>query len=183
MLHLRLKNPVSARLSHHMPFPFLSPDFPLKPCIHKLTERRFQIMSLPQRDGSYVASIVQAPEIVVYEKSRKAAENKAAQKFLDTADPHAYRSHPLAKTKAVTVDMEFDEESGVFVTYVKELHGISTYGTTELAALDATAEMIRGYLASMEGNRKKVPLTAVKLTALKRVLGSRQNVQCAGAKR
>jgi predicted RNase H-like HicB family nuclease len=172
MLHLRLKNPVSARLPHHRPFPSLSPDFPLKPRIHKLTERRFQIMSLPQRDGSYVASIVESPEIVVYEKSRKAAENKAAKRFLDTADPYAYRSHPLAKTKAVTVDMEFDEESGVVVTFVKELHGISTDGTTELDALNATAEMIRGYLASMEANRKKIPLAAAKLTALKRVLGS-----------
>jgi len=129
-------------------------------------------MSLPQRDGSFVASIVEAPEIVVYEKSRRAAENKAAKKFLDTADPCAYRFHPLAKTKAVTVDMEFDEESGAFVTYVKELHGISTYGKTELDALNATAEMIRGYLASMAANHKAVPLAAAKLTALKRVVGS-----------
>jgi len=172
MLHLRLKNPVSARVAHHRSSPFLSPDFPLKPRIHKLTERRFQIMSLPQRDGSYVASILEAPEIVVYEKSRKAAENEAAKRFLGTADPYAYRSHPLAKTKAVTVDMEFDEESGVFVTYVKELHGISTYGATELDALNATAEMIRGYLSSMGGNHKQVPLAAAKLTALKRVVGS-----------
>jgi predicted RNase H-like HicB family nuclease len=125
-------------------------------------------MSLPQRDGSFVASIVQAPEIVVYEKSRKAAENKAAKRFLDTAYPYTYRSHPLAKT----VDMEFDEESGVFVTFVKELHGMSTYGTTELDALNATAEMIRGYLSSMESNHKKVPLGGAKLTALKRVIGS-----------
>jgi len=129
-------------------------------------------MSLPQRDGSYVASIVEAPEIVVYEKSRKAAEDKAAKRFLDTADPCAYKSHPLAKTKAVTVDMEFDEEAGVFVTFVKDLHGMSTYGSTELDALNATAEMIRGYVASMEANHKKVPLSAGKLRALKRILGS-----------
>jgi len=129
-------------------------------------------MSLPQRDGSYVASILEAPEIVVYEKSRKAAENEAAKKFLGTADPHAYRSHPLAKTRAVTVEMEFDEEAGVFVTSVKALHGMSTYGKTELDALKATAEMIRGYLCSMKDNGKKTPLAASKLTALKRVLGS-----------
>ncbi len=172
MLHLRLKNPVSARLSHHRPFPLLSPDFPLKPRVHKLTERRFQILSLPQRDGSYVASIVEAPEIVVYEKSRKAAENEAAKRFLDTADPYAYRSHPLAKTKAVTVDMEFDEKAGVFVTYVKELHRMSTYGKSELDALNATAEMIRGYLSSMEASGKKIPLASAKLSALKRAVRS-----------
>lgn len=173
MLHLRLKTPVSARLSHHRPFPFLSPDFPLKPRVHKLTERRFQIMSLPQRDGSYVASILEAPEIVVYEKSRKAAENKAAKRFLDITDPCAYRSHPLVKTKAITVDMEFDEQTGNFVTYVKELHGMSTFGKTELDALNSTAEMIRGYLRSMEAQDKKVPLAAAKLTALKRITGLR----------
>ena len=130
-------------------------------------------MSLPQRDGSYVASIVEAPDIVVYEKSRKAAENEAAKRFLGTADPYAYRSHPLAKTKAVTVDMEFDEEADVFVTFVKELHGISTFGKTELDALKATAEMIRGYLRSMEANGKKIPLTATRLRTLKRIVNSR----------
>jgi predicted RNase H-like HicB family nuclease len=173
MLHLRLKNPVSDRLSHHRPFPFLSPDFPLKPRVHKLTERRFQILSLPQRDGSYVASIVEAPDIVVYEKSRRAAENEAAKRFLGTPDPYAYRSHPLAKTEAVTVDMEFDEEADVFVTYVKELHEMSTFGKTELDALNATAEMIRGYLTSMEANWKRIPLTATRLRALKRIVNSR----------
>ncbi len=129
-------------------------------------------MSLPQRDGSYVASIVEAPEIVVYEKSRKAAENKAANKYL-RADPHAYRLHPLVKTKAITVDMEYDDQTGMFVTYVKELHGMSTFGKTELDALKSTAEMIRGYLRSMQAHGKKVPLSAAKLTALKRVVGSR----------
>lgn len=171
MLHLRLKNPVPARLPHHRPFRHLSPDFPLKRRIHKRTERQFQVMSLPQQDGSYVASVVEAPEIIVYQKSRKAAEDEAAQRFLRTADPHAYRSHPLAKTKSVTVDMEFDEDARVFVTFVKELHGMSTYGPNEMTALDSTAEMIRGYLRSMESHRKKIPLGAAKLAALKRVVG------------
>ena len=91
---------------------------------------------------------------MVYEKSRKAAENKAAQEFLNTADPRL-PIPTLAKTKAVTVDMEFDEESGVLSLTLRKLHGISTYGTTELDALNSTAEMIRGYLASMKANHKK----------------------------
>ena len=128
-------------------------------------------MSLPQQDGSYVASVLEAPDIVVYQKSRKAAENEAAKRFLRTPDPYAYRSHPLAKTKAVTVDMEFDEQTGQFVTFVKELHGMSTFGKTELDALNHTTEMIRGYLRSMEVHGKKIPLAAAKLTALKQIAG------------
>jgi predicted RNase H-like HicB family nuclease len=80
-------------------------------------------------------------------------------------------SHPLATTKAVTVDMEFDEDSDSFVTYVKELHGISTYGETELEALDNTAEMIRGYIKSMKANGKRIPLSAARLKTLEPIVG------------
>src|SRR5580693_5987773 len=100
MLHLRLKTPVLAEL---IP--------PLKPRIESNTQRRFQIISLPQKDGSFVASVVEAPEILVYDRSRKAAEDKATKKFLSTPDPYAYRSHPLVKTKAVTIEMEYDEDA------------------------------------------------------------------------
>ena len=85
----------------------------------------------------------------------------------------AYRNHPLARTRAVTVDMEFDTETTSFVTYVQELHRMSTFGDTEAEALDNTAEMIRGYIKSMEASRKKIPLASAKLAALKRVVGIR----------
>ena len=168
MVRLRLKNPVPEALAHHAPFPHLHPEFPLKTRIEPRTERRFQIVSLPQKDGSFVASIVEAPQILVYDRSRRAAEVKAAKTFLKTPDPS---SHPLATTKSVTVDMEFDDDSGTFLTFVKELHGMSTYGETEAAALNNTAEMIRGYIKSMEANRKKIPLPAASLAALKRAVG------------
>jgi predicted RNase H-like HicB family nuclease len=173
MLRLRLKNAVPKRLAHHKPFPFLTPDYPLKPRIHRRTKRQFRIVSLPQKDGSFVASVVEAPEIVVYDKSRKAAEARASKRFLRKPDLHAYRAHPLATTEAVTVDMEHDEQSGSFVTYVKELHGMSTFGETELEALNSTAEMIRGYIKSMEANRKKIPLARNKLADLKHLVGIR----------
>jgi len=67
--------------------------------------------------------------------------------------------------------MEYDEDAGSFVTYVKELHRMSTYGETESAALGNTAEMIRGYIKSMEANRKRIPLASSKLAELKRVAG------------
>src|ERR1017187_4389870 len=173
MLRLRLPNPMPLRLAHHYPFSHQAPDSPWKPRIHVPTNRRFHVVSLPQKDGSYVASVVEAPSILVYDESRKSAEEKASKRFLRKPDPHAYMAHPLAATKAVTIDMEFDEQSDSFVTYVKELHGMSTYGETELEALDNTAEMMRGYFKSMEANRKKIPPSAARLATLKQLVGIR----------
>lgn len=48
--------------------------------------------------------------------------------------------------------MEYDSDAEAFVTYVKELHGMSTYGATATKALDSTAEMIRGNIQSTESN-------------------------------
>jgi predicted RNase H-like HicB family nuclease len=79
----------------------------------------------------------------------------------------------LATTKAVEVKMDYDEDSKAFVTYVKELRGMSTFGDTESSALDNTAEMIRGYIKSMEANGKKIPLSALRLAELKRAVGLR----------
>jgi predicted RNase H-like HicB family nuclease len=67
--------------------------------------------------------------------------------------------------------MEYDKETESFVTYVKELHGISTFGDTELEALDNTSEMIRGYIKSTEANHKKISLVASKLDQLKHLVG------------
>jgi predicted RNase H-like HicB family nuclease len=166
-----LTNPVPESLAHHHPFSQLHPEFPLKPKIEPKTGRQFQVISLPQKDGSFVASVVEAPTIRVYNRSRKVAEEKASQKFLKTPDPYAYKRHPLAITKAVTIDMEYDEDAAAFVTYVKELHRMSSFGETESAALDNTAEMIRGYIRSMEANQKRIPLSAAKLSELKRLVG------------
>jgi predicted RNase H-like HicB family nuclease len=148
-------------------------EYPLKPRVHGPTGREFQVVCLPQKDGSFVASVVEAPKIIVYDKSRRRAEEKASKKFLRTPDPYAYENHPLATTKIITIDMEFDEESDAFVTFVKELHGISTFGKTELEALDNTTEMIRGYLKSMEATGKKIRLSSPKLAELKRLVGIR----------
>lgn len=69
--------------------------------------------------------------------------------------------------------MEFDPDAKAFVTYVKELHRISTFGDTESAALANTVEMIRGYIRSMTANGKKIPLAPSKLGELKRLVGLR----------
>ena len=81
-----------------------------------------------------------------------------------------YRAHPLARTSAVTIEMEHDEKTESFVTYVKELHRMSTVGDTACDALDKTAEMIRGYIASMEDRGMKIPLAKGKLAELKELV-------------
>jgi predicted RNase H-like HicB family nuclease len=73
----------------------------------------------------------------------------------------------------VTIEMEYDADAREFVTYVKELHRMSSFGKTESDALDSTAEMIRGYIESMEANHKRIPLAAAKLVELKRIVGMR----------
>jgi predicted RNase H-like HicB family nuclease len=170
MVRLHLTNPVPAHLAHHQPFPQLRPEYPLKPRVETKTGRRFQVISLPQKDGSFVASVLEAPAIRVYNRSRKAAEEKASQKFLKTPDLCSFERHPLALSKDLTIDMEYDPDAGAFVTYVKELHRMSSFGETETAALDNTVEMIRGYIKSMEANRNKIPLAASKLANLKRLV-------------
>src|ERR1035437_482926 len=171
MLRLRLMNPVPDSLAHHLPFPQLHPESPLKPRIEPETGREFQVISLPQKDGSFVASVLEAPAIRIYNRSRKVAEEKASQKFLKTPDPYAYKRHPLAISKAVTIDMEYDGDAAAFVTYVKELHRMSSFGETESAALDNTVEMIRVYMGAMGAKQKNPPPPPQKLKKLNRRCG------------
>src|SRR5713226_6832274 len=101
MLRMQLMSGLPKRLAHHEALPFTADDYPLKPRIQLPSKRRYDIISLPQKDGSFVASILQAPHIIVYRKSRKAAEENAASRYVRMPDPHAYRAHPLARTKAI----------------------------------------------------------------------------------
>jgi predicted RNase H-like HicB family nuclease len=78
-----------------------------------------------------------------------------------------YRAHPLATTDVVTIEMERDEATKSFVTFVQELHGMSTFGDTEFDALERTVEMIRGYLESMEERGMPIPLAKAKLVELR----------------
>lgn len=82
-----------------------------------------------------------------------------------------YRAHPLATTKVVTIEMERDADTDSFVTFVKELHGMSTFGDTEFEALEVTSEMIRGYIESMEQRGMKIPVALADLMELKRIVG------------
>jgi predicted RNase H-like HicB family nuclease len=88
--------------------------------------------------------------------------------------PSDWRPHPFLTRELVTVKLEYDAATESFVTYVKELHGISTFSDTRFAALEMTREMIRGYIESMEDRGMAIPLPSSKLVRLKEVVGTSQ---------
>ena len=79
--------------------------------------------------------------------------------------------HPLAHLEGVTVRMEWDAESGAWVTYVPELNGISTFGETQEQALESTRDMILAYLASVEDLQLAVPLGRDEVRKIRTFLG------------
>jgi predicted RNase H-like HicB family nuclease len=79
--------------------------------------------------------------------------------------------HPLAHLKGVTVQMEWDAESGAWVTYVPELNGISTFGETQEQALESTRDMILAYLQSAEELQLPIPLGRDEVRKIRAFLG------------
>jgi predicted RNase H-like HicB family nuclease len=79
--------------------------------------------------------------------------------------------HPLAHLEGVTVHMEWDAESGAWVTYVPELNGISTFGETQEEALENTRDMVVAYLQSAEDLRLPIPLSADEIRKIRASLG------------
>ena len=79
--------------------------------------------------------------------------------------------HPLAHLEGVTVRMEWDAESGAWVTYVPELNGISTFGETQEQALESTRDMIVAYLESVEDLQLPVPLGRDEIRKIRTFVG------------
>jgi len=78
--------------------------------------------------------------------------------------------HPLNQQEAVEVEIWYEAESKAYVTRVPKLFNISTFGSSEEAALDSTAEMLAGWIAAMEAEGKKIPLSRGALGELKKTV-------------
>ena len=78
--------------------------------------------------------------------------------------------HPLNQQEAVEVEIWYDAESKAYVTRVPKLFDISTFGSSEEAALDSTAEMLAGWIGAMEAEGKKIPLSRGALGELKKAV-------------
>jgi len=64
-------------------------------------------------------------------------------------------------TARFLVQIEFDEESSNWVTFVPALNGISTFGRTREEALVMTVELIEGYLETLAETGQALPKVEV----------------------
>lgn len=79
--------------------------------------------------------------------------------------------HPLATLPDLTIEMEWDEPSRAWVTYVKELNGISTHGSTQTEALEETRDMVAGWLDDMRARRYPTGLSSAAVRRIRKALG------------
>ena len=71
----RRKNPVAVERDSK-PFPFMAPDYPVKPWINASTEVRFMTVSLRQDDGTFAAFMAEDESARASGKTRHEAEEK-----------------------------------------------------------------------------------------------------------
>lgn len=82
----RTKNPAAAGAREEAPFPFLDPDYPIKPWVNPMTRQRFQTVSIRYKNG-WIATIAEAPEIQASAKTQAEAEQAVMKKFNRRANP------------------------------------------------------------------------------------------------
>ena len=79
--------------------------------------------------------------------------------------------HPLAETDLISVDMEWDETTRCWTTFVPELDGISTFGKSYEEALDHTADLIVGWLQTTIDYGQELPISRKRANEILRLLG------------
>lgn len=85
--------------------------------------------------------------------------------------PNVVENHPLAQLDCITLRMEWDRDTGAWVTVIPELSGISTFGKTQQEALENTRDMVLAWLDSMEQLRLRIPLSPSEIRKIRTVLG------------
>ncbi|MCZ2079027.1 MAG: type II toxin-antitoxin system HicB family antitoxin [Bryobacteraceae bacterium] len=85
------------------------------------------------------------------------------------ANPSVIARHPVNELD-LTIRIEWDGDTKNWVTYVPELNNISTFGQTELEALDNTAEMIMGFIEASERQGLRLPLSERELAKIRSAL-------------
>src|SRR6266511_4328971 len=109
----RLKNPSTS--IETSPFPFLDPDYPVKPWIAH-TGEHFRTVSVPLDDGRYLAFILEDQKIQQTAKTRSAAEDAVKRAYSGKRNSATATATELA---GLTVNLEW--EKPYYVTYVPEL--------------------------------------------------------------
>jgi hypothetical protein len=80
------KNPAAAGAREEKPFPFLDPDYPIKPWVNPLTLQRFQTVSIRYKNG-WIAAIVEAPDVQATAETQAEAERAVMQAFNRRKNP------------------------------------------------------------------------------------------------
>ena len=152
------KNPSTAVATR--PFPFLDPDYPVKPWIDH-AGIRFRTVSVPLDDGTYLAFILEDQSIRRTARTRRAAEDAVKSAYSEKSNPANATATELA---GLTVDVEW--EKPYYVTYVPELNNISTYGKTREQALERTKALILAYVETSRELGYRLPLSKAKINTL-----------------
>jgi predicted RNase H-like HicB family nuclease len=79
-------------------------------------------------------------------------------------------AHPLAETKLITVEMEWDDGDRVWHAIVPELRDLATYGKTYEEALDNAAEAICLFLDVAEEHGDPIPISRKRAAELRELL-------------
>lgn len=154
---LQRKNPSTSVETD--PFPFLDPDYPVKPWIAH-TGRRFQTVSVPLK-GSYLAYILEDPDIRHTARTRRAAEDAVKRAYSGKRNPAIAGAVELA---GLIVNWEW--EKPYYVTYVPELDNISTYGKTYEQALERTKALILAYVDTSRDLGYRLPLSKARINSV-----------------
>ena len=80
------KNPATAKRKDDSSLLFLNEEYPLKPWISR-TGKHFQTVSVRQDDGTYLALVVEDPEIRCSAATRLLAEDGVKRRYLTKLDP------------------------------------------------------------------------------------------------
>jgi predicted RNase H-like HicB family nuclease len=76
--------------------------------------------------------------------------------------------HPLRHRTGVTIVLEKDQETGRWMSFVRELDDLGTFGSTPEEVLDETVDLILGYVASMEDLGQKVRISRAAIEEIRR---------------
>ena len=103
------RNPAAAGAREEAPFPFLDPDYPIKPWVNPVTGMQFRTIAVLLDDGTYLASVAEYPTVRATAKTRAAAE-KAVLRQMQTR-----RANPeeLEGSEAEEVKRIIEERKGV----------------------------------------------------------------------
>ena len=170
----RQKKARARRTPRASTLPHIDPDYPVKPMVDPETGRPFTVVSIRQPDGTFVAVVAENQQLRSQARSRQEAEAEVADLFLEKpARAKQSRAGSPALTQLIKVRTAYDPETKQFEVHIPELNGISTCAPTKPAALERAHDLIRAYIEGMEKLKRRIPMEATRLAAIRRAVGIR----------